>query len=359
MQEVLKQLPRWLKLMFFIPLVILNLWLLVLVLRACQPLVSIFLIANLLAFILDYPVQIVEEWGIRRSYGVLAIVLLTGLGIIFFSFTLAPNFVVQLTGLSRRLPSWVESGSQQLQNFNDWLATQNLPIDLSGVAEQLNRLLPDEVKLLPNQVLSLVREIADSLIEILLTAVFTLYLLLHGQAFWDGIFARLPVTLGHTVRQALRLQFRNYFLGQVAISTLMGITLTTAFFLLKIPYWLVFGLGIGATVLIPFGDFLGIAVVSLLVALKSIWLGGEVLVISVVIDQVIDNAIAPRILGKLVGLNPLWVLLSLILGAQIGGLLGILIAVPLTGSIKVILDDLFPITVIPAVAKEAEIRSSN
>ncbi|QUY45461.1 AI-2E family transporter [Acaryochloris marina] len=359
MQELLQQLPRWLKLLLVMPVVILNLWLVALVLQFCQPLITIFLIANLLAFILDYPVQLLQKWGIQRSYGVLAIIFLAGLGGILFSITLAPNFVEQLTGLSRRLPSWIESGSRQLQTLNTGLAAQNLPIDLSGVADQLNHLLPDEVKLLPNQVLSLVREIADSLIEILLTAVFTLYLLLHGQAFWDGMFARLPVTFGQTVREALRLQFRNYFLGQVAIATLMGITLTTTFFLLKIPYWLVFGIGIGATVLIPFGDFLGIAVVSLLVALKSIWLGGEVLVISALIDQVIDNVIAPRILGKLVGLNPLWVLIALILGAQIGGILGILIAVPLAGSIKVMLDTLLPITATGVAEIEAGVSTSN
>lgn len=71
----------------------------------------------------------------------------------------------------------------------------------------------------------------------------------------------------------------------------------------------------------------------------------------------IDNAIAPRILGQLVGLNPVWVILSLILGAQIGGILGILIAVPLAGAFKVVLDDLLPVTATPLPEIEAGARS--
>jgi predicted PurR-regulated permease PerM len=344
MLESVKQLPKWLALALTVPLVSLNLWLLLWAFNAAQPLVTIFIVANLLAFILDYPVQLLQQRGVRRGYGILMIVLLALFILAGFGFTLAPVLLKQLTELTSRLPVWIESGNQQMQDFDAWLVAQHIPGNLSGFANQLSSLLPDELKLLPNQVLSLISNIADSVIELLLTAVFTLYLLLHGQAFWDGLFARFPAAVVEQIRPVLRRQFRNYFLGQFAIASLMGLTLTTIFFLLKIPYWLVFGLGVGTTVLVPFGDLLGIAVVSLLVTLQSIWLGGEVLVVGLIVDQVIDNAIAPRILSKFVGLNPVWVLITLVIGAQVGGIIGVLIAVPLAGAIKVILDSLLPLS---------------
>ena len=114
----------------------------------------------------------------------------------------------------------------------------------------------------------------------------------------------------------------------------MSIALTTAFLLLKVPFGLLFGLGIGVLVLIPLGDILGIVSVSLLMALKSVLLGGEVLVVATIIDQAIDNAIAPRIFSGLIGLNPVWIIISLLLGAKLGGVLGLILAVPLAGTVK-------------------------
>ncbi|MGB3612556.1 MAG: AI-2E family transporter [Elainellaceae cyanobacterium] len=76
---------------------------------------------------------------------------------------------------------------------------------------------------------------------------------------------------------------------------------------------------------------------AVVVSFKSIFLGGEVIAIALLTDQIIDNAIAPRILGNLIGLNPVWILISLLVGAQLGGFLGLLLAVPLAGSLKRIL----------------------
>jgi predicted PurR-regulated permease PerM len=52
------------------------------------------------------------------------------------------------------------------------------------------------------------------------------------------------------------------------------------------------------------------------------------------VDQIIDQAIAPRLLGSFTGLKPVWVLISLVVGTYVGGLLGLIVAVPLAGFIK-------------------------
>ena len=118
----------------------------------------------------------------------------------------------------------------------------------------------------------------------------------------------------------------------------------------KIPYWLVFGMGIGLLALIPFSDTAGMLAAAILVSFKSVLLGGEVIVMSLLTDQIIDNAVAPKILGDLVGLNPVWILLSLLVGAQLGGFLGLILAVPLAGSLKQILTMASP--VIPVIEDE-------
>ncbi|MGL5034072.1 MAG: AI-2E family transporter, partial [Microcystaceae cyanobacterium] len=106
----------------------------------------------------------------------------------------------------------------------------------------------------------------------------------------------------------------------------------------QIPFGLLFGLVIGLMAFFPFGGAFSIVVLSFIAALNSFWLGVKVLVIATLVDQVVENAIAPRLLGKFTGVHPVWVLLSLIIGAKVAGILGILVAVPCTSFVKEMLD---------------------
>jgi predicted PurR-regulated permease PerM len=239
--------------------------------------------------------------------------------------------------LANRLPDWLESGSQQFQTLDTWLVAKQIPLDVTALVERLAQLLPDELVQLPDQTVEILLGIADSLIEVIVTGVLTLYLLLHGDAFWQGLLGWLPKDVSSSVQLAFQEQFRNFFVGQATIALIMALVLTGLFFVFRIPYWLVFGTGIGLLTLIPFGDTVGIVVAVVVVSFKSIALGGEVFAIALLTDQVIDQALAPKILGNLVGLNPIWILISLLLGVQLGGLLGLVLAVPLAGSLNRIL----------------------
>jgi predicted PurR-regulated permease PerM len=136
----------------------------------------------------------------------------------------------------------------------------------------------------------------------------------------------------------LREDFHNYFIGQATLAALLASALTLAFLALRVPLALLFGLVIGFFALFPFGTGIGVTIVSLLIALQNFWLGVEVAAIAVAIDQVNVNFVAPRLLGNLTGLNPVWVIISLLLGAKIAGLLGVLVAIPLASFIKSIGD---------------------
>jgi predicted PurR-regulated permease PerM len=95
-----------------------------------------------------------------------------------------------------------------------------------------------------------------------------------------------------------------------------------------------FGIAVGVAAIFPFGPALSITIISFLTALKSIWLGVRVVSVAAVIDQVVENAIAPQLIGGFVGLNPVWILVSLLVGTKIAGFLGLIVAVPVASSIK-------------------------
>lgn len=335
------KLPRWLVVGLAFPLIVLNGWLGLLVFHYFQSLIGIFVIATILSFLLDYPVRFLQQGGMSRNRSVLWVVLFTLLILGAFGVTLAPLLIEQLNGLIARLPSWIASGTQQLQGFRDWAAERNLPINIVGLATQLIERLSSQLQSLTGQSIRFVLDTLGSVVNVILTIVLTFYLLLHGERLWDGIFQWFPSNVGLQVRQSLRQNFHNYFIGQATLSTLMGVSMTVAFSILKVPFGLLFGLAVGLMALIPFGGATGISLVSVLIAFQNFWLGVKVLIVASLIDQAIGNFIAPRILGEFIGLNPVWVLVALLVGAKVGGLLGLLIAVPLAGFIRSIADNLY------------------
>lgn len=334
------KLPRWLVVGVAFPLIVLNGWLGLLVFRYFQTLIGVFVVATILAFLLDYPVRFLQQRGIERDRAVLWVFLLTLLILVTLGITLAPLLIEQINGLISRLPSWFDSAKQQLQSFRDWAEDRNLPINLVSLATQLIGRLSSQLRLLTGQSLRLVLDTLGSAVSVVVTVVLTFYLLLHGERLWDGIFQWFRPSVGFLVRQSLRQNFHNYFIGQATLATVLGVSMTIAFTVLKVPFSLLFGLVLGFMALIPFGGATGISIVTTLMALQNFWLGLKVLVVATLIDQAIGNFVAPRILAEVIGLNPVWVLLSLLVGAKVGGLLGLLIAVPLAGFIKSTADNL-------------------
>lgn len=333
---------QWLRVGLPFPLVVVNGWLALKVIQYFQPLVTIFVLAALLAFILNYPVQFLQQRGVKRNYAVLWVFLLTTVVLFAFGITIIPILVEQLRESANLLPDWIDSGTQKLQALDDWAAAYNLPIDLSQLAVQLTDRLPDELESLTEQLFTLALGAVDSVSEVVLTVVVGFYLLLDGERIWNGLFRRLPSRFGPLVQQSLQHNFQNYFIGQVALAALVGFSMTLVFLSLRVPFGLLFGLGVGIMTLIPFGDVLSFGLVCLLVASHNFWLGVKTLVVAVVVDQVIDQAIAPRLLGSFTGLSPVWVLAALAVGTKVGGLLGLLVAVPLASCFKDLLDSWQP-----------------
>jgi predicted PurR-regulated permease PerM len=325
------KLPPWFAKGLILPLIVLNGWLLLLIFEYFQSLISIFLAATLLSFLVDYPVRQLEKWRIKRSIAVLIVLLFVVLLLGILGVTLIPLVIEQLNGLLERLPSWLESGSQQIDSLETWASNRNFPLNISD--ELLGR-ISSQLRQISGQVVGGLISALSSILDLLLTVVLTFYLLLHGQELWQGLFKFFPQHLATKIPQILQKTFQNYFIGQATVAATMGLTMTIAFLIIQVPFGLLFGVGVGVMALFPFGGALSIVVISFLVSLKSVWLGLKVLVIAVIIEQLIENAIAPRLLGGFTGLNPVLILLSLLVGAKIAGLLGLVLAVPLTSFIK-------------------------
>lgn len=334
----LNQLIKWLILTLLFPLVFLNGWLVFQFLDYFKPLVTILVLATLLAFILNYPVSILQKRGVNRNYAVALVFILAVLVVIALGITLLPIALEQFNEIAKLLPQWIDSSQAELRSFNHWAFGQNLKVNLGQVLTRIIDKLPDELEYISDKLFSVVIDTIDSVSEALVTVVLAFYLLLDGARVWKGILKKIPGNFTQQLSTSLQNNFQNYLIGQVTLAFLMGISQTIMFLAFQVQFGLLFGLGVGFLSLIPFGDVAALILITLIIASHHFWLAVKVFVASVIIDQIIDQAIAPRLLGSFTGLRPIWVLISLLVGSYIGNILGLLIAVPIAGFIKEALD---------------------
>ncbi len=316
------------------PLLVLNAWAISSIFDYFHSLLVILIAASLLTFLLNYPVSFMQAHGATRGRAAIVVFLFTlsiflGLGV-----TLVPLAIEQAQQLVLRLPEWFDSGQRQLFLLNDQIESAGFPINLDILAEQITDRLKSSLQGITGEVLNLAVFTVTSLLDFLLTLVLTFYLLQHSDLLWQSLIEWLPTPIRQPFSQTLRLSFQNFFFGQLISATLMGSTLTIIFLVMRVPFGLLFGLTIGTMALVPFGGSVGIALVTLLVALRDIGVGVEVLIAALIVQQIVENLIAPRVIGSVTGLNPVWVFLAILTGARVGGLLGVVIAVPTAVVIK-------------------------
>jgi predicted PurR-regulated permease PerM len=265
----------------------------------------------------------------------IALLVLVLLGLI-----LIPQIVEQLNGLINSLPSWIESGNEQLQNLQRLDKAQKYSGYIRGSIDQLSERLSALLQTLGTQLLSFVFSTIGSLLNIFFVIVLTVFLVLYGEKIWDGICSWLPSPWNVTLRENFRQTFQTYFAGQTILAGILSVAQTFVLVVLKVDYALLFGVAIGLTTLIPFASAFAIIGIGILIMLQDFWLGIKVLILTVIVGQINDNVIAPRLMGGLIGLNPVWIILSLFIGGKVAGILGLLIAVPLASVIKTTTDSL-------------------
>ena len=326
----------------FAPLLVLNGWAISAIFHYFHSLIAILAGASVLAFLLNYPVSWMERQGARREQVAVLVFLLALSVLLALGVTLFPLALTQAQQLVARLPELIDSGRSQLMILNETAETLNLPINLDALLVQINDRVKGQLQEIAGQVLNLAVVTFTSLLDFLLTMVLTFYLLQHGGELWQSLVEWLPGGFREAFSKTVRLSFQNFFITQLILSTCMASALIPTFLWLKVPFGVLFGLTIGIMALVPFGGSVGIALTTSLVALQDFSMGVRVVIAAVIVQQILENLIAPRILGSFTGLNPVWVLISVLTGARVGGLLGVIVAVPSAVIIKTALTALRP-----------------
>lgn len=338
MLSQLKEFPLWLKLWFIFPLTCLNGWLVLILFEQIQPLSSLLVAAIILAFLLQFPIHLLQQRGLNRNVAISLVFIVALLLITLLSLILVPLIVEELRGLVANIPGLIDSGILQLRAFQQWTIAQQFPGNLSNLAERAIYQLSQLVQATSNQLLNVILRTINSLINIVLLGVLTIFMVVGGDAAWKGLFSWLPSSWSLPLQTSIQKTFRGYFVSQALLAGMSCTAQTVVLLFLGVPYAVLFGVGIGSATLIPYASTLIVIVVSLLVALEDFSLGLKVLGAAITVGFINDNVIAPRIMGHSIGLNPIWLIISLFLGGKVAGILGLVIAVPIASVIKQMAD---------------------
>ncbi len=300
--------------------------------------IGILITAGLIAFLLNYAVSRLQT-VLPRGIAAVGVYLLAGLLVLVLGLTVVPPVFNQGRQLIDNFPTLLKSAQDQLAGFQAWSEQRNLPFDVGLVAQQIGERMQGQVQAIASRGFGLVLGTVSWFLDGVLILVISFYMLVDGDRLWRTITWIFAPIIRDQLTESLQRNLQKFVSGQLLLGLFMAVTLTPAFWALRVPFFLLFAVFIGIMEIIPFvGATLGIGAVFLIVAFIDWWLALQVLAVAIALQQVKDNVMAPRIMGSLTGLSPVIIFTSLLLGAKVGGFLGIILAIPLTGVIKSIVE---------------------
>jgi predicted PurR-regulated permease PerM len=305
------------------------------------------LIAAILATGLSPLVERVHarEWGRRRRrlsrnlsialvyLGVLAV--LAAIGSLLVSPVVAETrqFVERGPALYRRLGETLASWQHRYSWLPDFAAIlARLPQEAGRLTEYLGAATGVAFK------------VFGGVVSAATVLILSIYMLIEGPAIKRGLLELFPHEHHRrieTVLQHIALKFGGWLRGQLFLGIVIGIAVGLGTWILGLPYPFLLGLAAGITELIPMvGPVLG-AIPAVLVALFGPWWRlVAVIGLFVVVQQVENNLLVPRVMKMSVGLSPLLTIVAIMVGANLMGVLGALLAVPVAAALQVIVGEL-------------------
>jgi predicted PurR-regulated permease PerM len=309
------------------------------VLEVAFSVLILLLAAMLLAFLLGPLVSRLEAIGLDRGIAVLIVYLglltiIFGLGGLF----LAP-LIQQIGGLAGNLPGDVTKLRHLVKTADSALSRHHIPIHLESLQHQGLTYAQNVGKDVLGNTLTIVQTVSHIVIDILAVIVISLYLLIDGPRIRHNILRIVPDRQRNRVLfvdAALRTVVGGYVRGQLILALTIGLMAAAGCFLLGVRYPLVIGLMAGFFELVPMlGPILGALPAVGIAAFQSWQLAVATVVLFIVIQQLEAHIIAPRIMGHAVGVHPIVAILAVLLGAELDGVLGALVAVPVAGIVYV------------------------
>ncbi len=345
-RPVRAEVPRWVQLVV-LPLALLALWAIA---KAAGKVLVIFIVASLIALILNPAVSLLHRGRVPRGLAVLAVYVAFFLTLAGIGFLLANPISHQVRTFTSNLPHIVEEANKKIATFERELHQDGFHVKLKEngktALQSIEHKVVKSAKKFASFGAALLTEVANAIFDLVLVFVLSVYMLLYGQQI--GALVRRLMPDGDGTRAddyptLVQYAVGRYVGGQLAFSTVMGVSTGLALYLFGelgifpdgSKYAIAFGVFYGVMELVPYvGPILG-ALPPMLVALftdpiSALWVG----ILFVGMQQLEGHLVAPQIFGHTLRINPLLVIFALLFGLEVNGVVGALISLPILAVLR-------------------------
>jgi len=324
----------------------------------------IFVVAWAVAYLLAPLVRRIDErTPLNRTLSVvvvyigLAIVIVGGLSVV-----LAP-LTQQAADLVQRAPDYAERSTQAVLAVQTTLNDIGVHVDLTELYGTLPQRLGAIAGSYASDIFGVVSATAGVFFNLTLVLIIAFLMLIDGDSLWRSFILRLPIDRrreAELFRESADRSFGGFIRGSLLLGAIYGIATLIILVVFGVPFAGVLSIVSALTVIIPFfGPIIAMLPVFGVTAVAAgdrlLW----VVIATLVLQQVALNVISPRIMSKSIGIHPLFVFFSLLLGAKVAGFWGVVLAMPIAGILNAFVQYTYDrVSGPPAVADEALVEAS-
>jgi predicted PurR-regulated permease PerM len=301
---------------------------------------SPFLFAIVLAYLLNPLVGIFEKRGLSRGIAVLLVFIAVFAVVIGAFMSFIPSLVTSIASMIKSIPSFVTQMqtyitglSDYISNYTSYDVTQFFNIEqivgnvIQGFAASLQ------------EISNAILQNSGQLMNIIIVPLVTIFLLIDKEFFVKGIMYLVPLHYRNNMLKMccdIDLVIGGFIKGQGLTSLIAGIATGIGAFVLGLPYASIIGVVAGLTTMVPyFGPVVGTIVIAFMVLFTNPMMMIPMLIVITVVQIICGNFLAPALMSGNVGLHPVFIIFSIFFfGAMFGGV-GMILAVPIAGTIKV------------------------
>jgi predicted PurR-regulated permease PerM len=301
---------------------------------------SPFIFAIIIAYMLYPLLEFLQKWGFSRL-GSLILLYFALAGLVFITTTeLIPLVFNELQAVSDELPKYTKQVQELYWKLSQEYARVEMPQSMRQVFDDaINRgeeYLINMISVILENILS----VFSYLPRLAIAPILAFYLLKDMTSLKGMVVNSIPYRYRGDILSLLGELDRvlsGFVRGHILISLAVGVVSAISLYFVGVDFAILIGIIAGITNVIPyFGPILGAIPAIFMASLKSPVTVIYVIIIFVVIQQLESNILAPTIIGDRVGLPPLAVISALLVGAELFGFLGLLLAVPLAAILKVL-----------------------
>ena len=300
-----------------------------------KDIILIIFISILLALIMNPAVNKMQEKKIPRTLGASILFLIAFSIMALIVYLVIPPLTKDIATLTTDLPSQMEDlGLNGSIDYNFSEPVQNIIFEASN-----------SLKAVATNIVSGILTILGGFLSAILIVVISFYLLIEKNGTEKFVQTLIPISFRP---QALRIirkietTLGRWFMGQLFLGFVVGFASFIGLTIIGVPYALVLGIIAGILELIPYiGPILsGIPAIIIALTISPV-LALLTFILYFFIQQLENYVLVPKVMQKSVGLHPVIIIIAMLVGGQIAGVMGMVLAIPVTTIISIILVDIY------------------